>query len=173
MERYLSHQTQVKVFVGIKVFNDPLNRRVPMGVFIRQINPPAPSPALPGPLLPPRPVCVGQLAYPHHDLLTTPQNWQWIIPIDVLFFLNPPSVSAEFTFPQQGLVLDVDLQSPPTCISHLQLDTFFKIEYRPIRHTGFYSSLHLIVASLIARQNGEVSGDRDDGDRVGEPRTEI
>ena len=117
MELYLSHQTQVNVFVGIKVFNDPLNRRVPkrwwMGVYIRQINPPAPSPALPGLLLPPRPVCVGQLAHPHHDLLTTPQNKQWMIPIDVLFFPipippNPPSVPAGFIFPQQGLVLDVD-----------------------------------------------------------------
>jgi hypothetical protein len=114
---YLSPQTQVNVFVGIKVFNDPLNRRVPkrwwMGVYIRQINPPAPSRAHPGPLIHPRPICVGQLAHPNYDLLTTPQNKQWMIPIDVLFFPvpippNPSSVPAGFIFPQQGLVLDVD-----------------------------------------------------------------
>lgn len=117
MELYLSSQTQINVFLGIKVCPDPANphtcQRWWMGLYMRDIHSPNPTQANPGPLLPPRPICIGQLPHPHHDLLTTVQNQQWVVPIDVLFYPipfppNPPSTPANFVFPAQSFVLDVD-----------------------------------------------------------------
>ena len=108
--------SQINVFLGIKVYLDPANpgtfRRWWMGLYMRDIHSPNPTQANPGHLLP-RPIRIGQLPHPPHDLLTTVQNQQWVVPIDVLFYPipfppNPPSTPANFGLPAQGFVLDVD-----------------------------------------------------------------
>lgn len=107
MNLYLSAQTQINVFIGVKVYPDPANpnvfRRWWMGVYARNLNPANPS----------GPVTIGQLSHPHHPLLSAPQNIIWHIPINVLFHPlivppNPPSTPQGFIFPANGLAIDVD-----------------------------------------------------------------
>jgi hypothetical protein len=115
MRYYLSNSTQINVFIGVKVYFDTATNLIPtrwwMGVYTRNIHPPPPTVAPPGPPPAPGPICIGQLAHPRHELLTTPQNITWHIPVDVLFHPiplppNPPSSPAGFVF--QPLAIDVE-----------------------------------------------------------------
>jgi len=80
-------------------------RRWWMGVYARNVNP---ANQAQGPI-----ITMGELSHPHHQLVTTPQNIVWCIPVNVLFHSkvappNPPSTPPCFIFPANGLAIDVN-----------------------------------------------------------------